>query len=183
MTTFVKHFIQKNSEMHSGSVDTNVVIAAFVTCYARLKLLNLLTKLGVRVLYFDTDSVIYVSKPGFWDPEIGDYLGQLTNEMGDYIVEGVKNYAFLTKNKETVCKVKGFSLNYKASLKVNFQSMKEMILNEIENENFNITVDQSIIKRNRKNWEICSDVVPKVYTHVYDKRVVHDDFTTTPYGY
>ena len=182
-------FYTKNSEMHSGSVDTNVVIAAFVTCYARLKLLNLLTKLGERVLYFDTDSVIYVSKPGFWEPEIGDYLGQLTNELGDddYIVEGVfpgpKNYAFLTKNKETVCKVKGFSLNYKASLKVNFQSMKEMILNEIENENFNITVDQSIIKRNSKNLEICSDVVPKVYTHVYDKRVVHDDFTTTPYGY
>ena len=89
----------------------------------------------------------------------------------DYIVEGVfpgpKNYAFLTKNKETVCKVKGFSLNNKASLKVNFQSMKEMILNEIENENFNITVDQSIIKRKRKNWEISSDIVPKIYTHVY----------------
>ena len=55
----------------------------------------------------------------------------------------------MTKHKETVCKVKGFSLNNKVSLKVNFQSMKEMILNEIGNENFNITVDQSIIKRKR----------------------------------
>jgi len=182
-------FYTKNDEMHSGSVDTNVVIAAFVTCYARLKLLNLLTKLGERVLYFDTDSVIYVSIPGEWDPEIGDYLGELTNELadGDFIVEGVfpgpKNYAFVTNEKETVCKVKGFSLNYKASMKVNFESMKEMILSEIENDNFEITVDQSVIKRNRKNWEICSAVVSKVYTHVYDKRILKEDFTTIPYGF
>ena len=50
--------------MHEGSVDTNVVIAAFVTCYARLKLLKLLTKLGKRVLYYDTNYVIFVSVPG-----------------------------------------------------------------------------------------------------------------------
>jgi hypothetical protein len=182
-------FYTKNDEMHSGSVDTNVVIAAFVTCYARLKLLNLLTKLGERVLYFDTDSVIYVSIPSLWEPEIGDYLGELTNELADddFIEEGVfpgpKNYAFVTNKKETVCKVKGFSLNYKASLKVNFESMKEMIISEIENENFEITVDQNVIKRNRKNWEICSAVVSKVYTHVYDKRIVKEDLTTIPYGF
>jgi hypothetical protein len=182
-------FYTKNEEMHSGSVDTNVVIAAFVTCYARLKLLNLLKNLDDRVLYFDTDSVIYVSIPGLWEPEIGDYLGELTNELSDddFIVEGVfpgpKNYAFVTKNNESICKVKGFSLNYKASVSVNFESMKEMILREIENENFEITVDQSIIKRNRKNWEICSGVVSKVYSHVYDKRIVREDFTTIPYGF
>ena len=141
------------------------------------------------MLYFDTDSVIYVSIPGEWDPEIGDYLGELTNELadGDFIVEGVfpgpKNYAFVTNEKETVCKVKGFSLNYKASMKVNFEPMKEMILSEIENDNFEITVDQSVIKRNRKNWEICSAVVSKVYTHVYDKRILKEDFTTIPYGF
>jgi hypothetical protein len=61
-------------------------------------------------------------------------------------------------------------LNYKASVSVYFESMKDMILREIENENFEITVDQSIIKRNRKNWEICSGVVSKVYSHVHDKK-------------
>jgi hypothetical protein len=118
-------FYTKNEEMHSGSFDTNVVIAAFVTCYARLKLLNLLKNLDDRVLYFETDSVINVSV--LCDPEIGDYLGELTNELSDddLIVEGVfpglKNYAFVTKNNESVCKVKGFSLNYKASESVNFE--------------------------------------------------------------
>ena len=42
----------------------NVVIAAFTTAYARLKLYDLLDLLQERVLYYDTDSVIYVHKPG-----------------------------------------------------------------------------------------------------------------------
>ena len=37
---------------------TNVVIAAFTTAYARLKLYGVLDMLQVRVLYYDTDSVI-----------------------------------------------------------------------------------------------------------------------------
>ena len=38
----------------------NVVIASFVTAYARLELFKVLHKLGDSVLYYDTDSVIYV---------------------------------------------------------------------------------------------------------------------------
>jgi len=68
-------------------------------------------------------------------------------------------------------------------MKANFESIKEIILKEIENDNFEITVDQSVIKRNRKNWEICSAVVSKVYTHVYDKRILKEYFTTIPYGF
>ena len=60
---------------------------------------------------------------------------------------------------------------------------KKLFLSEIENDNFEITVDQSVIKRNRKNWEICSAVVSEVYTHVYDKRILKEDFTTIPYGF
>jgi hypothetical protein len=60
---------------------------------------------------------------------------------------------------------------------------KKLFLSEIENDNFEITVDQSVIKRNRKNWEICSAVVSKVYTQVYDKRILKEDFTTIPYGF
>ncbi|KAJ8028056.1 hypothetical protein HOLleu_30183 [Holothuria leucospilota] len=53
----------------------NGSIAAFTTCHARLRLYEVLQRLGERVLYYDTDSVIYISKPGEWDPPIGDYLG------------------------------------------------------------------------------------------------------------
>ena len=61
---------------------TNVVVAAFTTAYARLKLYDVLDMLQERVLYYDTDSVIFVSKPGEPEPPTGSYLGQLTDELG-----------------------------------------------------------------------------------------------------
>ena len=50
--------------------NTNVILAAYTTCQARLTLYELLDKLDRRVLYYDTDSMIYVSREGEWDPEI-----------------------------------------------------------------------------------------------------------------
>lgn len=52
---------------------TNVVIAAYMTCQARLKLYGCMKPLGKRLLYVDTDSLIYLSKinSGQWKPSIG----------------------------------------------------------------------------------------------------------------
>lgn len=41
----------------------NVALAAYTTVQARLKLYSYLEKFGDRVLYYDTDSAIYISKP------------------------------------------------------------------------------------------------------------------------
>ncbi len=41
----------------------------------RLKLYSVLEKLQDRVLYFDTDSVIFTHKEGEYMPSMGDYLG------------------------------------------------------------------------------------------------------------
>ena len=46
----------------------NIVIAAYTTAYARLKLYDLLDLLQEQVLYYDTDSVIYVHEPGKPEP-------------------------------------------------------------------------------------------------------------------
>ena len=100
---------------------TNVVVATFTTAHARLKLYSVLERLQGRVLYFDTDSVIFTSQPGEWIPPLGDYLGELTNELDDddYITTfasgGPKNYTYQTKNGITVCKVRGFTLNFRGS--------------------------------------------------------------------
>ena len=143
-----------HDEMHAGTNDTNVIKAAYVTCFARLKLLDLLEAAGETVIFYDTDSLILVTRPDSFKPSLGDYLGELTSELDidDYIVEGFfpgpKNYAFKTKNNYSVCKVKGFTLNYTAEQSRNFDSMKKMILNfQNESDKIEINVEQSSINR------------------------------------
>ena len=76
---------------------TNIFLAAFTTCHARLKLYDEIDHLGEAVLYMDTDSIIYNSN-GENDPPLGDYLGQFTDELdGDTIktfVSGKSSFFF-----------------------------------------------------------------------------------------
>ena len=58
--------------------NVNIFIACFTTSYARLKLYDALDTLQERVLYFDTDSVIYTKKPTQATIPTGNYLGQFT---------------------------------------------------------------------------------------------------------
>jgi len=59
----------------------NIFVAAFTTCWARLRLYDALEQLGERVLYYDTDSVISVQEEGQPNPVLGDYLGDFTSEL------------------------------------------------------------------------------------------------------
>ena len=59
-TEDVLEVVYKNKEEAVvPSNKTNVFVAAFTTCHARLKLYSYLKKLGQQVLYYDTNSVIY----------------------------------------------------------------------------------------------------------------------------
>ena len=88
----------------------NLFITAFTTCYARLKLYSYLELLQKQVLYFDTDSVIYSWTPGQPRVPLGDYLGEMTDELeGDTILKfvsgGPKNYGYKTVSGKVCCKV------------------------------------------------------------------------------
>lgn len=119
---------------------------------------------------------------------MGDNLGDLTNELsksdGNYIVEGVfagpKNYSYKTNNGTTKCVVKGFSLSYITSLKLNFDSLKQIV---IEDRLKRISVDQLKFTRNKTTFDIKTLIIQKMYKFVYDKRVLVDDFKTLPYGF
>jgi hypothetical protein len=114
------------------TIETNVVVAAFTTAYARLKLYDVLDMLQERVLYYDTDSVIYVSRPNQPELPTGPYLGQLTDELGgDYITTfvlgGPKNYSYRTNTNKVETKVCGITLNCTAKQKVNFDVIHAMV--------------------------------------------------------
>ena len=104
-------------EYEDLNVNTNTFVAAFTTCWARLHLYEALKRLGKRVLYFDTDSVLYVSRPGEREEMTATHLGEFTNELND----GPKNYWYLCNDDKTECKVKGHSPNVEGKAQLNYQ--------------------------------------------------------------
>ena len=69
----------------------------------------------------------------------GDSLGAMTSELKpgfpieEFVIGGPKKYAYrivdpVTGKRETVCKVRGITLNYCASQTVNFDVIKALVL-------------------------------------------------------
>ncbi len=96
----------------------NVFIASFTTAYGRLELLQIMDRLGLRVFYVYTDSLLFSSKEGEWMPQTSSYLGELTNELDldDNITEfastGPKSYSFKTAKTNVTLKAKGVTLHF-----------------------------------------------------------------------
>ena len=170
------------------SAVNNIYIAAFTTSWARLRLYEVLELVNENVLYFDTDSALYIHRPGDKTPLLGDFLGDLTSELkpGRYITEfvsgGPKNYAYRQDDGWETCKVKGFTLNYQNSLKINFESMKNLVTSPGSEKGITIVNPTSICRDKIKNIVYNKSEVKK-YAMVYTKRKLNDDLTTLPYGY
>lgn len=118
---------------------TNIFIATLTNCHAQHKLYSYLRVLKEQVLYFDTDSVIYSHKPGQAKLENRDYLGDLTDELGndDYIADfssgGPKNYGYITQQGKVECKVRSFTLsNVQGSNKLNYNVLRQNVLDELQ---------------------------------------------------
>ena len=63
-----------------NSNNTNIYIACFTTSHARLMLHDKLDYLNEKVLYFDTDSIIY-DDDNTKNIKTGDMLGDMTDEI------------------------------------------------------------------------------------------------------
>ncbi|KAK3745286.1 hypothetical protein QZH41_013954 [Actinostola sp. cb2023] len=184
--TEVKHLLLINenlAQLQYDKVDdftresgfASVVHAAFVTSFARLKLYRYLEELQERVLYFDTDSIFYVTHPGQALLPLGDYLGDLTSELkrpGDFIREfvstGPKSYAYVTDQGDKEVKCKGIPLNGMSSAVINFKSMLRLV--EGMEEKYVVT-EPHRIQRDAKRRQLKTVEMSKDFRVVYDKRV------------
>ena len=191
-----------------GRVHTNIFNAAYTTAHARLKLYSYIERLGDRLLYFDTDSLIYVSRPGTYDPPLGNFLGDMTDELekpygaGSYITEfvsgGPKNYAYKVRSARTgavavgECKVKGITLDHNTLQSVHFETMVNMVNHvdsgtgrawEADDEELIVPVHYAHCIRRNGPGKVLTKAITKDYRLVYDKRVIRPDLTTLPYGY
>ena len=131
---------------------TNIYLETFTTCWAQLKLYSVLEKIDRNVLYYDTDSVIYVSKTGENDVPLGDYLGELTNKLEpeEHIIEfvsgGPKKYVYKANKGNETCKVRGFTLNFTNSQLINFESVKTLVIDPANKSTITITNPHKICR-------------------------------------
>ena len=169
-----------------NSKNTNVYIACFTTSHARLMLYNKLDYLKEKVLYFDTDSIIYADD-GTKNIKTGDMLGNMTDELSgkgitNFVSTGPKSYSFKYGDNEQKSAIKGFTLNHENSSILNHNSMSKIVRKQIR--------ELTIVNENkiaRKNREIVNKYCEKVFKFGYDKRVIRqinkDHIDTFPYGY
>ena len=159
--------------------NTNVVIAAFTTANARLQLYDELDMLQERVLYYDTDSVIYLIQPGQPEPRLGNYISDLTDELGGehitvFASGEPKNYCYKTSGGKTEIKVRGITLDCTARQKVNFEVICALVFLR-RGVTGHVCVDIPFkITRNTRTKEIQTKRMKKDYRVVYNKRVIED---------
>lgn len=171
----------------------NVVIAAYTTAQARLKLYSYLEPLDKRVLYYDTDSCIYLSSgtAGEYEPPLGNLLGEMTDELKDYgpnsfikrfVSGGPKFYGYMVQKADgkelTTCKVKGIGLNFKNGEKINFDSICKLV----REPGTSITVKFSAIRRDAFH-RVTTRQESKTCKPVLVKRRRWGEHDSLPYGY
>ena len=133
----------------------------------------------------DTDSVIFVAKENDPMPPLGDYLGELTDELPvnkfikEFISSGPKSYAYKQDDDVESTKFKGVTLNSTNRQFVNFNSIKDIIFNrqEIKLPPYDLFV------RDKIRGAVYNRPMRKTVRLVYTKRILLDNFDTVPYGY
>jgi hypothetical protein len=133
-----------NSSLRAPS-NTHYYLGGSCTAQARLKLTSMLRLVGKeRALYCDTDSVVYVQRPGDEVIETGEALGNWSSEMDEgvwgeeFMALAPKCYMLIynekgrEKEKESgILKTKGVTLTAQNLKQIHAENMKKIILTEV----------------------------------------------------
>ena len=180
-----------DQDEYTPHVASNVYIAAFITGYARVKLYqDALEPLREKVVYMDTDSVVYVSPTG--QPLINiDHTGQLglwTNEGKDddpfveFVSSGPKSYGIRSRSGFNIIKSKGFYLNHANRQIFNFEALKEQVIaraRHIPIRNLVLHKGETLMRRNYFRIEVKINS-GKEMRMPYDKRVIEFPWHHSP---
>ena len=200
--TLMLDYSNREGSIHAGNAD-NVILAAFVSSYGRIDLDSYADSCGERVLYCDTDSVIFVAESPEQLLPLGPFLGQLTSELPqgeritNFLATGPKSYGYILSNGESVIKYKGFTLNLAASRVMNIEAMRNLLYNyasklseqiagcesHMEHFDLQVSVTSSTMFRLKRTMSINGRLVNKKYTIAADKRMFFEDLTSLPFGY
>lgn len=169
----------------------NLAIASFVTANGRIRLWEKMNQLGGRVLYHDTDSIIYISKNVNDRIPEGKMLGEWVSELNEgafidrFVSTGPKSYAYRiiqtdgsTKMK---CKVKGHCLNVQNQNLISYDQMKDVVVHP----NLKYYSNDFTFKYSRQTGKMMTRPLAKVFQWTYSKGLVLPSkrFVVMPLGY
>lgn len=110
----------------------------FVPAYGRLMLYDALDMLGERVLYHDTDSVIYIYDPRLQNIPSGDIWGEWDEEkisrngnIEAFVGLGAKSYSLKLREGADVIKLKGLTVKHSHRHQINFESLEQTVLQRL----------------------------------------------------
>lgn len=156
---------------------SNILISSSITSKARIKLYNGMEevrRIGGRVLYTDTDSIIAAFNKKNYKKNLNKKFGEVVFDSSkeDTIIEDAvfampKTYAIKYLNKKEVVKIKGFNTN------PSFEEFKEKFYNkkEIITENIEWNKKDFIIKQIKKE--------KKTNLYSLDKRIWKNNLKET----
>ena len=120
--------------------DSYLPAGLFVPAYGRMMLYEQLDKLGERVLYHDTDSIVYIYEPTLYNIPESDVWGKWSVEKFDYKNGGIraftgmgpKTYGMEAENGEKYIKAKGLSIKLAHGHIINYDVMEKMVTDYLE---------------------------------------------------
>jgi hypothetical protein len=184
---------KENEAFVLESMKTSPIIAAFTTAHARCLLYRAMASVPdpQRVLYCDTDSIIFVHDKNEALPlTTGNFLGDLTDELPpnvevtEYYSAGAKFYLLQGRNTVTgedyvVFKIKGVSLNTSTESVLCAENIKQLVLGSIDT----LYAPFSNIRRFKETGKLINASCMKKCRVTHSKRLFYGDGTSFPFGF
>jgi hypothetical protein len=185
---------RKDPDLHR----TYLPVAVYVTAYGRLSLWNELIKVDppgtpkeeLRVLMYDTDSIVYECGGKKYHIKEGDCLGDWETEklevkgkgLKKFVSIGPKSYCITPNQGSCLLKLKGAMLDHAHSKLVNSQVMERMVKEGISVELPQTTLDYRLASENMLSFRNYRKVIQfneKDCKGIYNP----NDFRVYPFGY
>jgi len=185
-------YVPENEEVSTPSY-VNVVLAAFTTANARLKLLESLELAGDSACYCDTDSIFHIVTGGCDRLDTGEQMGDLVSEIsaygdGSYISEfcagGAKNYSFRVRVggdpniTETVIKVRGLTCDKNNVCEITHENLQKLVV-----EGGSTVVTSGMRIKIHKDLSLETVDVAKTWRTCHEKRRMLGLSRSLPFGY
>uniref|UniRef100_A0A914Q2H5 DNA-directed DNA polymerase n=1 Tax=Panagrolaimus davidi TaxID=227884 RepID=A0A914Q2H5_9BILA len=180
------------AEFVKESKTSNAIIGIFTCSMARLKLYSYLEKVfftrGAKIIYLDTDCVVFICRIDMIPLITGPYLGDLTDEFPGYKIlefctNGCKQYAIkLLKDGiiTFILKLRGITITADVAKLLHYKKFKHMVKNYGNNECIIIKFPQIMSHR---TGHVYTRESVKRYVGIFQKGLIANDYTIVPFGF